>query len=117
MNIEQLMKEVWHALQNESTGKCAELLNRCYVALSEQADLLRRAEMSVENCDMYRERGASVPDALRATPVAQQKVVMPDNWKQAVDNVAGYAHLYHSGAGIVHEIYAEHARLNGGQKG
>lgn len=35
----------------------------------------------------------------------------PDDWKKAVDNVAGYAHLYNSGAGIIHEIKAEHARL------
>lgn len=35
----------------------------------------------------------------------------PDVWKQAVDNVAGYAHLYSNGLGVIHEIRAEHARL------
>lgn len=36
---------------------------------------------------------------------------VPEGWKLAVDAVAGYAHLYNSGSGIIHEIRAEHARL------
>jgi hypothetical protein len=34
-----------------------------------------------------------------------------DGWRQAVDNVSAYAHLYNSGFGIIHEIRAEYARL------
>ena len=76
MNIEQLLEELRKTLQVNGVSHTIllHLLERCRIALSEQADLLRRAEMSVENCDMYREREASVPDALRATPVAQDEV-------------------------------------------
>ena len=62
MNIEQLLEELRRVLQGAWFYKSEiDLLHCCYVVLSRQADLLRRAEMSVENCDMYREREASVP--------------------------------------------------------
>ena len=43
--------------------------------------------------------------------VRHQAAGVSDGWKLAVDSVAGYAHLYSSGQGIIHEIRAEHARL------
>ena len=51
-----------HALEEKEGWRVVpiEILERCYVMLREQADLLRRAEMSVENCDMYRERVAEL---------------------------------------------------------
>ncbi|MBX9913714.1 MAG: hypothetical protein K2Y25_07435 [Pseudomonadaceae bacterium] len=52
------------------------------------------------------------PCKLYAAPVAKPQVVMPDLWQSAVNNVAGYAHLYSSGYGIICEIRAEVARLN-----
>ena len=45
--------------------------------------------------------------ALAAAP----QPVAQDLWKQAVNNVSFYAHLYNCGIGIVLEIKAEHARL------
>ena len=45
--------------------------------------------------------------AIAATP----QPVAQDLWKQAVNNVSFYAHLYNCGIGIVLEIKAEHARL------
>ena len=41
----------------------------------------------------------------------QVRVLGHDGWRQAVDNVSAYAHLYNSGFGIIHEIRAEYARL------
>lgn len=46
-----------------------------------------------------------------STSTTPQPSAVPDAWKLAVYNVAGYAHLYNSGSGIIHEIRAEHARL------
>lgn len=47
--------------------------------------------------------------ALYVTAPAPQP--SPDEWKQAVDTVADYAHLYSNGLGVIHEIRAEHTRL------
>ena len=55
-------------------------------------------------------RAAVLPTGM-ALYSAPQPSAVPDGWKLAVDNVAGYAHLYNSGSGIIHEIRAEHARL------
>lgn len=82
-------------------------------AVMDAAGLIRHGRQSKELSEYLGMKCMEYRGAERAAPSHGEQVreVGHDGWRQAVDNVSAYAHLYNSGFGIIHEIRAEYARL------
>ena len=78
-----------------------------YAAL--EAELATVKKVAYGNIELLEENQNLKAENAKLRAELERRAV--DGWKLAVDNVAGYAHLYNSGSGIIHEIRAEHARL------